>query len=118
MTAPLASSAEGVEAVERVLAEHVLQYGPAIGQICSCGHSPSWASPDLLLTQQDIHRAHVAAALIASGAVQDRREVAAEVLEAAARDLPGLDHIRTHGDAARWLRDRAAELRATTPEAT
>lgn len=34
----------------------------------------------------------------------------AEALREAAKELPGFDGIRTHGDAARWLRDRADGL--------
>lgn len=52
------------------------------------------------------YHAHLAAVLDAH--VTER---CAETLEEAARDLPGFDGIRTHGDAAHWLRDRAAAMR-------
>ena len=38
--------------------------------------------------------------------------IAARALREAASALPGFDGIRTHGDAARWLRDRADEIEA------
>ena len=34
----------------------------------------------------------------------------AKALVSAAREMPGFDSIRTHGDAANWLRDRAASI--------
>ena len=36
----------------------------------------------------------------------------AKALRDAAWAIPGFDGIRTHGDAARWLRDRADEIEA------
>lgn len=42
----------------------------------------------------------------------------AEALREAARDLPGLDTIRTHGDAANWLRARADSLTPDAPART
>ena len=50
------------DALAEVLAGHVLQYGPRVGQICSCGHVVRVGDvPRLaMLTQQEIHRAHVA----------------------------------------------------------
>lgn len=41
--------------------------------------------------------------------VEARAEGAREALLEAARSLPGFDGIRTHGDAARWLRNRAEQ---------
>ena len=38
------------------------------------------------------------------------RAVAQQALRDAARDFPGFDPIRTHGDAKSWLRDRAVLL--------
>lgn len=71
---------------------------------CGCGMEfPSGWTAEML------HRAHLAALLDAH--VTER---CAETLEEAARELPGFDGIRTHGDAARWLRDRAAGVRGAS----
>lgn len=65
--------------------------------------------PDVLKTRIDLSKAmeaHFRAALDAH--VTER---CAQTLEEAASRLPGFDGIRTHGDAAHWLRDRAAAVR-------
>ena len=48
------------DTIAATLAEHELQYGPRIGQTCSCGHANSLTGIE---TQQDGHRAHVATVL-------------------------------------------------------
>lgn len=58
-----------------------------------------------------LHRTHLAAVL-APLVAEVREGAVEEALEAAAMDLPGWNNgIRTHGDAARWLRHRATAAR-------
>lgn len=60
-----------VEQVETAMGEHTLQYGPATGQICSCGHIAK-PDPELLLTQQEVHRRHTAEEIVARIAPEKR----------------------------------------------
>jgi len=62
-----------------------------------CEWSKDWASDTALCIATDVLPAVAPA-------------ITARALREAARDLPGFDGIRTHGDAARWLRDRADEI--------
>lgn len=73
-----------------------------IGEALGDNPPVSWdffPDPDAAIDQI---AAHVAAAL-APILAADR----AETLRDAARELPGFSDIRTHGDAAHWLRERA-----------
>lgn len=75
---------------------------------CQCGRPlPDGGAPDDVFWNE--YRAHVTEALAAHvlGLVAAGK---AEALREAAKELPGFDGIRTHGDAARWLRDRADGL--------
>ena len=61
---------------------------------------------DSLLFPHELAAAFLAQPWLAN----DRRAVAQQALRDAARDFPGFDPIRTHGDAKRWFRDRAARI--------
>lgn len=76
---------EHTAAVEKVLAEHDLMYGPN-GQICSCGYSnrPTAGEVERGVTQQEHHRAHQAQEVTAALAAEAekgtaRADLAAEV---------------------------------------
>lgn len=51
--------------IEATLGAHVLQYGPAIGQICSCGRTTRRVSGDER-PQQEKHTRHVAEVISSS----------------------------------------------------
>ena len=72
-------SAERVATIAAVLERHEYALGVSRGGICVCGFVPD-VQPETLKTQQDYHRAHVAAAIDA--ALSDERggaDVAARV---------------------------------------
>jgi hypothetical protein len=51
--------------------EYIVQFR---GAICICGHIPT-VYPEALMTQQDYHRAHLAAVIVEAG-YERRRDVA------------------------------------------
>lgn len=63
------------ETLEGVLADHCYTLGLSTGSICECGYVPP-RDPESLLSQQDWHRAHQAAAVRAWLLSDERVEAA------------------------------------------
>lgn len=87
--------------VEAVMSAHKYQHGSALGQFCSCGEV-GHPNPELLLTMQDWHRAHVAAKVREAVAAWIESEAvvrpAAEAMEDAAFKYLGRDLGTIHRD--------------------
>lgn len=109
----MTASPQTVEAAQTALAGHAIAFRTPSHALCQCAQW-AWTGKD-----RDCHAAHRDhLAQIAADALQPT--IAAEALRDAAKALPGMDSIRTHGDAARWAtragrqhRDTERDLMAT-----